>query len=218
MTGKDKEGSCSSPAEEACKPKCCGKVLAGALVGGIVMFAWFSLSWMALPWHQNSLMSFKDEKAVAQVISDNIAGDGVYVIPYTNMGKEEQRTQKPFAFVSAMADGLDIKTAMQASMIKDFLLCLVLAGLLSCLLSKKGPGCPMSLSLQIGLLAGLAASLPNHIWFHFPLSYALTGLADVVIAFMLAGFVLVKFVFKTKSGCCPKTACDAKIIDKTEDK
>lgn len=218
MTGKD-EGSCSTAAAESgCQPKCCGKMLAGALLGGIVMFAWFSLSWMALPWHKESLLSFKDEKAVASVIGENIAGDGVYIIPFTNMGKEEQKTQKPFAFVAAKADGIDIKSAMQASMIKDFLLCLVLAGLLSCFLSKKGPGCPMALSMKLGLLAGLSASLPNHIWFHFPLGYALTGLADVVIAFMLAGFVLSKFVFKTKSGCGMKTSCDAKVIDKTEDK
>ena len=225
MTGK--EGSCSTPAEEgSCstgakgdgKPGCCGKVLAGALAGGIVTFAWLSLSWMALPWHKESLLSFKDEKAVAAVISENISGDGVYVIPFTNMGKEEQKTQKPFAFVSARADGIDIKSAMSASMGKDFLLCLVLAGLLSCFLSKKGPGCPMALSMQLGLLAGLSASMPNYIWFHFPLGYALTGLADVVIAFTLAGFVLSKFVFRTKSGCGMKTSCGTKVIDKTEDK
>src|SRR5690349_2089138 len=53
----EKTGSCSDKTAGACGPgdgkgKCCPvTLLKGGIVGGIVIFAWFSISWMYLPWH-----------------------------------------------------------------------------------------------------------------------------------------------------------------------
>jgi hypothetical protein len=45
----DKTGGCG-PGDT--KGKCCPvTLLKGGVAGGIIMFAWFSLSWMVLPWH-----------------------------------------------------------------------------------------------------------------------------------------------------------------------
>lgn len=49
----EKTGSCGpSSCGPDGKSKCCPvTLLKGGVVGGIVMFAWFSISWMYLPWH-----------------------------------------------------------------------------------------------------------------------------------------------------------------------
>ncbi len=41
------------------------RLLAGTVLGGLVMFAWGAVSWMLLPWHQPALQSFANEEVVA---------------------------------------------------------------------------------------------------------------------------------------------------------
>ena len=222
------KGSCSvTPDTGACsagpeKGKCCAKLIKGALLGGLIIWAWFALSWHVIPWHANSLMGFKDEKAVATALTKAAPDSGVYVLPFTNMGKEEQKTEKPFAFVSVYAPGVNVKDSMPQMMIGAFAMSVVMAGFLSCLLSKKVDGfCPVAFSMKIGLLVGIAANVPNFLFYHFPMSWTLTGIADQVIAFALAGAAIGKCVLKMKLGMCPATACgpsDAKSCPTTEAK
>lgn len=187
--------------------KCCGKIIIASILGGIVMFAWISVSWMALPWHKDHMRAFKDEKAVASSMTKNISGSGIYIMPNTNMGKDKQKIGKPYAFVVVKEDGLDVAKAMPVAMGKDLVLCIFLAGLLGCLLRKTaGCGCPVAMSAKVGLVAGLAAYVPNRIWFHFPLDFTIIGVVETVVAFVLAGFVIAKFVLKQKIGCS-KSAC-----------
>jgi hypothetical protein len=212
------KGSCSATPGTTgdCGPeksRCCGKIIKGAILGGLVMFAWFSLSWMVLPWHHHGIMPFKDEAAVAATLEANAPESGIYVVPHTDMNKAEQATARPFAFVSVFAPGVDMKAAMPATMLKGLALYVVLAGLLSCLLAKSGgPCCPVGLSFKTGLLAGLAAFLPLWIWWHFPCTFVAIGILDYLVAFTLAGFVVSKLIFKYKVGCsasaCKTGPCD----------
>lgn len=219
-------GSCSAGEKKSCgtdnaaacgggAKKCCGKTIAAALLGGFVMFAWISLSWMALPWHKSHFHGFADEAAMASAITANVKeGDGVYMVPFTNMGKTEQKTAKPYAFVMVREGGVDLKTSMPVSMAQDFALCVLLAGMLACVLRRTaGTGCPVSLSAKIGLMAGLAAYVPMAIWFFFPVGYTVVGIVETAVAFMLAGLAIARFVLKLPIGCsasackCGKAGC-----------
>ncbi len=206
------QGSCSVTAAGG---SCCGKIIKGAILGGLVMFIWFSVSWHFLPWHANSLMGFKNEAEVAGALAKS--DSGVYVIPWTNMGQVKQATDKPFAFVSVFAPGVDVKGTMVSMMISAFVMSVVMAGLLSCLLSKKVEGfCPVLFSVKTGLLVGVAAFAPNYIFYHFPVSWTLTGIADEVIAFGLTGAIVGRGIFKMKlgmncgQGACGPSACGEK--------
>lgn len=54
-TGTCGTGGCSSGGCGG-KSKCCpGTVIKGAILGGIIMFVWFSLSWRFFPWHAAAL-------------------------------------------------------------------------------------------------------------------------------------------------------------------
>ena len=56
---------------------------------------------------------------------------------------------------------------------------LVLAGLLTCFLKKLTCGCPVGLSLKLGVFVALVHNLPNLIWWHFPVNFTLVSAADL---------------------------------------
>ena len=207
------KGACSTtPCGTEQKGTCCGRIIKGGILGGIVIFVWFMLSWHVIPWHANSILGFKDEKAVSEALVKNAPDSGVYTLPFTDMGKVDQKTDKPFAFVSVYAPGVNIKDSLPSMMIGAFVMSVLMALFLSCLLSKKVEGyCPMGFSLKVGLLVGIAAYGPMFVFYHFPTSWCLTGIADEVIAFGLAGAVVGKCIMKMKLGMhCGTSACGPK--------
>ena len=187
------------------KPSCCGLMLKGAFAGGIIMFLYLMASWMLVPWHMDTMKTFKNEKVIAKSLLDNAPKSGVYVLPFRPNAETAPAVDKPFAFVAIKAEGFDCVKNMKATLSQEFLLCLVLAGLLTCLLKKQTCGCPVAFSLKTGLLVALVHNAPNLIWWHFPLNFTLVNAADDVIGITLAGLVISKLVL-----CCgPKmTDCD----------
>lgn len=193
-TGCD-DGSC-----DTVKKNCCwGTLLKGAALGGIALFAIYSISWMFLPWHMSSIHAFSNEAAVAKAVDAGAGMNGVYMLPSMSAGKEPAIT-KPYAFVSVLKEGMDPK-GFNAAMMKEALLCFVLAGLLTCLLKKLPAGCcGLRASFKIGLLVALAHYVPNMIFMGFPLDYSMIGMVDDVVAITVAGYLIRRFV--TKSGEC----------------
>lgn len=224
---EDNKGCCPTKSTDCsttdksgcCGPKsCCVKTcLSAALVGAIVMFIYFAASWMLLPWHKTTMMSFENETAVASALYENAKVSGVYTLPAMPKDKEEaskSEVVKPFAFVSVFADGVDWKNQSPLPcMIKAFLLYLVGAALLAKMMRKSMMTgcCPVGCAMMVGLLVAIFAYVPNMIWFHFPLCWSLLGMADIIIAFTLAG-AAIKCILKcgpcTKAGgCCPGGTC-----------
>jgi hypothetical protein len=203
-----KEGSCAPQMYDP-KGKCCGLLLKGALLGGIMMFLYFSASWMLLPWHMSTMSSFKNEKAVAKVLLDNAPTSGIYVLPFRTDPKVPASVDKPFAFVSVMTEGFDCVKNLGPMMAKEFALCLVLAGLLTCLLKKQSCGCPVAFSMKAGALVALAHNVPNFIFWHYPANFTLVSAADDFLAITLAGLVISKCVLKcgVEAVCAPKCKC-----------
>jgi hypothetical protein len=209
------KGSCSTDKKDsgACDTKksgCCWSTLIkGGIVAGLVIFVVNSISWMSLPFHKQNMMSFKDEKAVARVIANNAEKSGVYVLPFVaDPAKDKPAVDKPYVYATVKAEGVDMKN-MNPQLIRYGILSFALGLLLTCLIKKMSCGCPILGSAKIGLLAGLAATMPGVIWFAFPLNEALVCLADTVVAFALAGLVLSKTVLKScgTAMCCDKPGC-----------
>ncbi len=63
----------------------------GALAGGLVLFVWGIVYWMALPWHEGVFGQFQDEDAVASVLTQNAPQPGIYVYPG---GQDEEAMEK----------------------------------------------------------------------------------------------------------------------------
>lgn len=208
-TEQKKEGSCGP---KDCGPKkgCCGKLIAGAFAGAIVAFLYLMASWTLLPWHMQALHGFKNEVAVGKAIQSGAPQSGVYILPLVTSPGQKPAIAKPFAFVSVFADGPgDLGKTMKAQLGREFVLCLLIAGLLTCLLKKQGAGCPVASSMKIGLIVALAHNVPNIIWWHFPLDFSLISAADDFLAVTLAGVVISKIVLgcSKKAGACSGCGC-----------
>ena len=225
---KPADGSCSTEkAEGACggKSKCCPvTIFKGALVGGAVMFIWFTVSWTVLPWHKETTMalgsahmlSANAERMAATFFTNAAPQPGIYELPKvvdTKTGAVGPAgVIKPYAFISVFPDGITQGGGMmKEQMGKYFLFCLLGAALLTKFLKKRKEGCcPVAGSMIVGLLVAVFSYLPNIIWFHFPWHYSLIGMADDVIAITLAGAAISTAVLKTGACTMGKSCGDKK--------
>ncbi len=105
----------------------------GALAGGLVLFVWGIVYWMALPWHEGVFGQFQDEDAVASVLTQNAPQPGIYVYPG---GQDEEAMEKrargPFAFVVFRPAGMasmvrPLLTQLGIQVLAAFLISLLLA-------------------------------------------------------------------------------------------
>ena len=69
------------------------KVLA-SLLGGLVIFAWGTISWAILPWHLSSMAGLPDGDETLASLNDTEAASGVYIYPPTPDTGDENAVKK----------------------------------------------------------------------------------------------------------------------------
>ena len=179
----------------------------GSLRGGVVVFTWTAVSWMLLPWHNGHMKSFTDEAAVAQVILDNAPSGGMFAIPGWPAGYDSMSQAQKDSCSAAMAQKMaagpyfygvvwrGVKEDMGRSMGVS-LLFNILAALLVTMLVMRTGGMSWAGRVMFIATAALAVCMiaiaPNWIWWHQPSGYVMVAMADVLIAWTLAGMVIAK--------------------------
>jgi len=185
------------------------KKIIAAVLGGVVAFVWGMISWMALPFHNQTLGGFQSEPVVAAALKAAAPKSGVYVLPWCEahdkgLSKEEkkvafERTQKemregPFAFLVVHPNG--VNPSMGGSMVLGFLKEVMAALIIVFLLG----GCAKNFSYwqkvffitMLPVIGAILTAGPNLIWWHFPVGFVALNLLDLVIAWFLAGLVMAK--------------------------
>jgi hypothetical protein len=82
------------------------KIILGALLAAIAVFAWEALSWTVLGWHENGFRSFRDEEAVAEVIKANVtSGHGIYLLPAMEEAPKVATVEEKKAFEEKQTKG-----------------------------------------------------------------------------------------------------------------
>ena len=179
------------------------KLILCVFAAALVAQGWGAFSWMKLSWHMLDSKQFISDTNVAQVLNTELQGSGLYTIPNMDptmhgddakMAEWDEKARKgPFAFISVRADG--IEPGMVKPMAIDFVLNLVLAGILFWLVGKTAITCPIGRTVFIATAATVGAiyvHLANWNWWHFPITYSVVGIVDLFITWALAGFVMVK--------------------------
>jgi hypothetical protein len=166
----------------------------GGILAGIVVYLWTSVSWMALPFHEKSLLKFTDEAAVTTAIAANIDGPGIYHLPKGHGEAEmKQREKGPAAFVVVRTVG---NSSMLSNLAIEFagtvLASLLIAWLLSRTVGLRYMGKVM-LVVTIGLVAGILVLIPEWNWFGFSNAYVGAQFIDLIVGWFLGGLVLAKF-------------------------
>ena len=151
-------------------------------------------------------MSFKDEKSVAALITENVSESGVYILPNTycfpdGLSKEEQKQwtnqgmkamkQGPMLFTVIKKEGFD--GMAPSRFIISLFVQMIGAFLITALVwHTKGLNYfgKVAFVTATGFIVAWLSSLPNWNWLGYPLLYILINMADLVIAWFLAGLVI----------------------------
>ncbi|HEX6750140.1 MAG TPA: hypothetical protein VF092_22790 [Longimicrobium sp.] len=156
-------------------------VLVGAVVAGVILFAWGAAWNMSLD--PLVLKQFSNDQAVAATVRQGAASNGLYfssrgvvaaVRMTPDMADQSNAPVGPFLVKEGLAD-----LALGA------LLAMLVLAFASATVARDG----MLLGLA-GLAAGVGISFSDAIWFGFPWSYALLATGEQVFGWMLAGLAL----------------------------
>lgn len=174
------------------------KIFLGALVGGIILFGWQSLSWTALGIHDNAFRYSPSQDTLIEVLGKELAIPGNYLIPMPAEGTSEEeketfrnsREGKPWAIVTYHNY---YKMDMLGPVIRGFGVA-ILCVLLLCINIQRFQRIKMSsiliTSLSYGLVSFLFISYNNHIWFSTPWTVIGGELADSLAGWGLCGLWL----------------------------
>lgn len=175
------------------------KLLPAALLGGLIAFVWLSISWMALPWHRAA--RFTDDTEVAAVLQRNAPSHGVYLVPnkpepspWAMAAFQRRAAAGPFAFAIVRPGAGEI--SMPRNMALGFLNQCAAAFLIASLLLCTRPlayGARVFFVVQIAVAGGLLCHVPSAIWWEMPFPWLLAEMADLAIAWTLAGLVIARF-------------------------
>lgn len=176
------------------------KIIKAGILGGVILFIWSAISWMALPWHKNTIHSFSVEKAVTQSIQSNAPFSGIYFLPSMHHQMSEAtittNAPEPMIFAAVTLEGMH---PMMISMVISFITQLIAAFFVAWMLMQAnnlryvGRLCFV---IIFALAAGVITDIPYWNWFGFDRAYTLVQFADLIIGWSLAGLALAKICKK----------------------
>ena len=158
------------------------------MIGGLVAFAWSSLSWMVLPFHEKSLTILADPAPLLAALAPQAEKSGVYLAPNHPGGMET-----PFLFVAYSKEGwggmgLTMLAALALYGFGGFWWTWVLG---------KIPGLTALDSARYGAMFGLAlgalGSMPYSVWWKFPFGFSFLYLIDHVVIWSIASPLIARW-------------------------
>jgi hypothetical protein len=169
------------------------KLIIGALVGGILVFLWQSLSWTVLGLHNDEYRKAANQDSIISYLSSQFPEDGQYMIPRAdeNASSEEMEKMqesmkgKPWAVVNYHKS---YDTNMVTNIIRGLLVAIIAAFFVTWVLMKNTNssfGTTFISAVLIGLAGYLFIPYSGFIWWQAP--GATTNLADAIISWGLCG-------------------------------
>lgn len=172
------------------------KQIIGAVVAGIMLMAWQTLSHTALNLHASQQSYTPNQDAILEVLSDNLKTKGQYFVPNVPPGAsmdeydklEEASMGKPYAVINYNPV---MDYSMTANILRGFFTNIVIGFVLVWLLGKlrfNSMGSILPVCLAIGFIAFCFYPYPSFIWYEIPGIWI--ELLDGLVAFGLAGIWL----------------------------
>lgn len=178
------------------------KTLLAGLVGGIIVFFWGAVSWMALPFHSASLNNMPQPSAEVESFLADLGESGIYHFPglppsndqmaeYTERMRRGPRVTKmvyraegsePFLPANFV---INISSSIGAALVAAALL--AAAGI-------AGYGRRVLFVAALGLFATLAQTVPSWVWWSYPTDFAIAEVVDALMAWALAGLAIARIV------------------------
>ena len=149
------------------------KLLIGAIVGGIIIYAWQVLSWPVLNLHAKANQYTPKQEEIMNFLNSQFTEEGQYFMPNhpPDASSDEIKKSmeagvgKPWAIVSYHKE---MNMSMPMNMIRGLLVDIIMVGLLCWIISKMNmPGFSTVFlsSLFTGIIVFINAPYTQHIWF-----------------------------------------------------
>ena len=175
------------------------KLVIGALVGGLLVFLWQTLSWTVLNLHAKEYQKAPGQDSIMNFLSSQFSEDGQYILPHSGGGEasmeEIEKTVegmkgKPWAVIS-YHKSYDVGDKMMSFIIRgliaDIIAVLFVCWILATNPNRKFGGIFIS-TILIGIVGYLFIPYSNHMWYQTP--GAITNFVDVLLSWGLCGIWL----------------------------
>lgn len=182
------------------------RVLLAAVLGGLALFIWGSVSHIALGLGSTGIKELPNEAAVLAALKGSIAEPGFYFFPGLGTGpgstsEQKNAAQKKFEQrYIAGPNGILIyhptgTTPFSPAKLGVELGLNVLQALLATLLLSMAPGLGsygrrLGFFAVLGILMATATNVEYWNWYGFPSSYTFTAMSDKLIGFLVVGLVV----------------------------
>ena len=172
------------------------KLVIGAIVGGIIIFIWQTLSWAALNLHHASQEYTPKQDSILSYLNSQFSEDGAYLLPNYPKGtsREEMEKQmevnkgKPWVQIQ-YHKALNVN--MASNIIRGLIIDIIIAALVCWILLKiptAGMGTIVAICVVIGLVVFMNSPYTVHIW--YPKADIIVHLQDALVSWTLCGLWL----------------------------
>jgi len=187
-----------------------GRNLIGGVVGGIVLFLWGVLAWVALPVHTPAIRNIQDEERVITVLRQTLDAKGMYLFPgishvngspsaEAEKAWREKYQRGPVGMIMYDPNGSSPMMPMQ--MVVGLLLNMLSAMLVAWFLSRSTAITAPYIARvaycgMFGIFLMLASHLISWNWLNEPSDWVAGLIIDDLVGWVLTGFVIATFVRK----------------------
>jgi len=172
------------------------KLFISALVGGIIIFIWQTLSWAMLNLHHANQEYTPKQDSILSYLNSQFSEDGAYMVPAYPKGitREEMEKQmearkgKPWAQIQ-YHKALDVN--MGANIIRGLITDIIMVAFLCWILMKISPssfGVIFTSCLFTGIIVFTNSPYTMHIW--YPRADIMVHLLDALLSWGLCGIWL----------------------------
>ena len=184
------------------------RVIITIILGTFLLFIWNAVSWMTLPFHENSLTNIPDELIDREQLKSLMPESGVYHYPgMPNMNSpealaqvEKQLEEGPRITLmvyknapSTLFDPMDFVV----SLLLNFLMVLFTYFVIAQLVDKNVKSILFA-TTSMALLVIIINDLSLMNWFSFPFDYTFANIIDRLVGFTILGLLFGYFTFRTK--------------------
>lgn len=159
-------------------------LVAGSLAAGLALFAWQTVSHVAMPWPEATLREFENVPRVVEAIRAGAPGNGMYLAG--------QGIFAAVSFTPTMGDKTSVEF-IGPMLVRQFGTD-ILIGALLCLMLVTVPHISPLVGARVAATAAAAAALSinasNSIWYGFSALYTIVDSIDLVIGWSIAGLVI----------------------------
>ena len=172
------------------------KILIGGLVGGILLFAWQTISWTVANLHEKGQQYTTKQDSIMSYLNNSGLAEGSYMLPRAAPGTTMEEMEKQMASAAGKPWAkLTYYKSMDANMVMNMVRGLLANILIVCLVcwlfAKMGAGSfgtYLVASIAIGIISFTNGVYTGHIW--YPLFDINAHLIDALASWGLVGIWL----------------------------